>query len=195
MTGPVLEDGFDIQLVEAGDDYAVQIGSEKGLQLFENHKDRFGPPLDVDVAAMAEEAKGRDARFDLQKVYMDLKEQRVNEELFEDIGARCQSCGLCLFLCPTCSCYSVTDGQTPGGKNRRARQWDACYFRGFTRMAGGHDPVESRAEMAKRKYFHKLVYNMDEFGTSGCTGCGRCNLVCVGNVNWLDSIIRIEGRA
>jgi sulfhydrogenase subunit beta (sulfur reductase) len=191
-TGPVLQDGFDIQLLSSGDGYAVQVGSEKGLQLFEKYQDLFGPPYEIDVRQLLEQAKKTAPKFDLQKVYNNLKQQNVDEDLWEDIGDRCQSCGLCLFLCPTCSCYSVKDQTTPLGESRRSRQWDACYFSSITRMAGGNNPVRTSAEMVKRKYQHKLVQQIDEFGTSGCVGCGRCNLACVGNVNWLENIIKIE---
>jgi len=184
-TGPVLEEGFDIQLLGTEDGYAARVGSEKGLELFEKYKNLFGPAIEVDV-------KEQKSQFDLQKVYKNLKEEKVEEGFWEDMGERCQSCGLCLFLCPTCSCYSVTDRVTPLGESQRSRQWDGCYFRGFTRMAGGNDPVRNRTEMINRKYHHKLVQQIDEFEMSGCVGCGRCSLACVGNVNWLENIIRIE---
>jgi ferredoxin len=191
-TGPVLEEGFDIQLLGMGGDYAVQVGSEKGLELFERCEGFFGPPVEVDVRQLLAEAKKEGLKFDLQKVYNNLKEEKVSDQLWEDVASRCQSCGLCLFLCPTCSCYTVLDGVTPAGESRRARQWDGCYFRGFTRMTGGLDPVRNGEEMVKRKYRHKLLQQVDEFGMSGCVGCGRCNLTCVGNVNWLENIIKIE---
>ena len=60
-------------------------------------------------------------------------------------------------------------------------------------MVGGQNPIKPKEEMVKRKYYHKLVQQIDEFGMSGCTGCGRCNIVCVGNVNWLANIRKIEG--
>jgi ferredoxin len=191
-TGPVLEEGFDIQLIGVGDGYAVQVGSEKGLELFEKYKAFFGPAVEVDVRQMLGQAKEPGLKFELEKVYNNLKEERVKGALWEDIASRCQSCGLCLFLCPTCSCYTVADIVRPAGESHRSRQWDACYFRGFTRMTGGHDPVRSNEEMVKRKYSHKLLQQIDEFGTSGCTGCGRCNLCCVGNVNWLENVIKVE---
>lgn len=191
-TGPVLEEGFDIQLVSMGSDYAVQVGSEKGLELFEKYQGLFGPAIGVDIKQLLEQAKKTEQKFDLQKVYDNLREEKVNEQLWEDMGQRCQSCGLCLFLCPTCSCYSIVDKSTAFGENRRSRQWDGCYFMSITRMAGGNNPVRNRAQMMKRKYQHKLVQQIDEFGMSGCVGCGRCNLACVGNVNWLENIIKIE---
>jgi len=191
-TGPVLDEGFDIQLVSTGSDYAVQVGSEKGLELFERYNGFFGPAVGVDVKRLVAEAKKSELKFDLRKVYENLEREKVDGQFWEDMAGRCQSCGLCLFLCPTCSCFSVLDGGMPVGESRRARQWDACYFGGMTRMTGGDNPVGSRSEMMKRKYYHKLVQQIDEFGMSGCTGCGRCNLACVGNVNWLENIIRIE---
>jgi len=191
-TGPVLKDGFDIQLIGADDDYAVHVGSEGGLDFFEKYRSFFGPPIEVDVKQIVEQARQRGVKFQLQKVYDNLKQEKVKEELWKDIASRCQSCGLCLFLCPTCSCYTVIDRVTPTGESRRTRQWDACYFRGFTRMTGGHDPVRDNEEMVRRKYTHKLLQQIDEFGMSGCTGCGRCNLCCVGNVNWLENIMKIE---
>jgi ferredoxin len=191
-TGPVLEEGFDIQLIETDGKYGVQVGSEKGLELFETWRQFFGPGIELDVKDLLAEARQQGVKFDLERVYKNLKEDVVDGELWEDMGRRCQSCGLCLFVCPTCSCFSVTDGATPLGENRRSRQWDGCYFMGMTTMTGENNPVSSRAEMMKRKYRHKLLQQIDEFGMSGCTGCGRCSLACVGNVNWLENIIRIE---
>lgn len=194
-TGPVLTEGFDIQLVAAGGDYAAQVGSEKGLQLYEQYQDLFGPPTDVDAEKEFEKAKASEAGFDLQRVYDRLKAKKVDDRLWADIAQRCQSCGLCLLLCPTCSCYTVIDRAMPQGRNRRTREWDCCYFTGFTRMVGGQNPIKPKEEMVKRKYYHKLVQQIDEFDMSGCIGCGRCNIVCVGNVNWLENIRKIEGSS
>jgi len=191
-TGPVLTTDFDIQLIETGKDYAVQVGSEKGLLLFEAYKDFFGPATNIDASTISIEAKNKGLMFDLDKVYNNLKTEAIDEQFWQDIANRCQSCGLCLFLCPTCSCFSVIDQATPLGEKRRSRQWDACYFTGMTTMAGGNNPVADRAQMVKRKYYHKLCQQIDEFGVSGCVGCGRCNLCCVGNVNWLENVIKIE---
>jgi len=72
------------------------------------------------------------------------------------------------------------------------RSLDACYYEGFSRMAGGYNPVATRSLMMRRKFYHKLVQQLDEFNQAGCTGCGRCNEICPGNVNWLESIKRID---
>ena len=191
-TGPVLEEGFDVQLLEIEGGYAAQIGSQKGLELYENYRSYFGPAVKIDIDNFCRQAENSERKFDIERVYSNLKLNKVPESLWEDVAQRCQSCGLCLFLCPTCSCYTVTDTVTVSGDHCRMRQWDGCYFAGFTRMSGGNNPTRTGEQMARRKYEHKLVQQIDEFGMCGCTGCGRCNLACVGNVNWLESIIKIE---
>ncbi len=194
-TGPLLEEGFDIQLIPMDNHYAVQIGSEKGLELFEEYKRFFADGKKFNAEEFMAKVKNAELKFELDNVYNQLKTEKVQELLWDDVAGRCQSCGLCLFLCPTCSCFSVTDKTVATGLQRRVRQWDACYFRGFTRMAGGNDSVRNNQEMVQRKYQHKLVQQIDEFGTCGCVGCGRCNLVCVGNVNWLENIKKIDKGA
>jgi ferredoxin len=194
-TGPVLDEGFDIQLVPMAGGYIVQIGSEKGLELFEEYKSFFADDKKFDAEEFMAKVKNAGLKFDLDNVYKQLKTEKVQELFWDDIAGRCQSCGLCLFLCPTCSCFTVTDKAAPSGQRHRVRQWDGCYFRGFTRMAGGNDAVRNNQEMVKRKYQHKLLQQIDEFETCGCVGCGRCNLVCVGNVNWLENIKKIDKGA
>lgn len=194
-TGPFLKDGFDIQLVPINGGYIAKAGTEKGEALIKLHERYFKEPSVIqkkNAAKVIDKTTAEAPRFDLEKVYANLKSKTLSGELWEDIAQRCQSCGLCLFICPTCGCFTVNDRTTPTGQNRRMRQWDACYFRGFTRLAGGIDPIGTNEEMVKRKYLHKMWQQIDEFGIPGCTGCGRCNKACVGDVNWLQNLVRIE---
>ncbi len=194
-TGPFLKDNFDLQLVPLEENFIAQIGSPKGERFVEKYKQYFSPAgesLSRKAGKITEEARAEKPLFNLDAVYDRLKSGQVPRELWADIAARCQSCGLCLFICPTCSCYMVVDRENTRGEKKRTRQWDTCYLRGFTRMAGNHDPVSSNEEMVKRKYNHKLRQQIDEFGMSGCTGCGRCSQACVGNVNWRDNIVKLS---
>ncbi len=200
-TGPFLDparDEFDMQLIPVNGRYVVQVGSDKGLALWEDSRTYFEDITEKDKGKARDtihRAVRQELRFNLKDVYEKLKSGKAGEDIWKDIASRCQSCGLCLFICPTCSCFTVNDGNIrPDGKMKRARQRDACYFRGFTRLSGGHNPVIGQAEMIKRKYMHKLVQQIDEFQMSGCVGCGRCNKVCVGNVDWLENIIKMQGK-
>lgn len=194
-SGPLLEDGFDIQLIPINDRYIAQIGTEKGASLLGDFRKFFKPANDEDIKRLSEfkkNLKSEKPKFDLNKVYKNLKQNRLSPSLWQDMASRCQSCGLCLFICPTCSCFTVNDREKATGLKGRVRQWDACYFRGFTRMAADQDPVKGPEEMMKRKYVHKFLQQVDEFDMPGCTGCGRCNRSCVGNVNWLENLMKIE---
>jgi ferredoxin len=194
-SSPLLEEGFDIQIIPVKDRYIAQIGTEKGTELFKDFRKFFKPANNDDIRCLSElkkKLKSERPKFVLNKIYENLKQNKPNLSLWQDMAARCQNCGLCLFICPTCSCFTVNDRRKITGSDGRVRQWDACYFSGFTRMAANQDPVKSKEEMMKRKYVHKFLQQIDEFNMPGCTGCGRCNRVCVGNVNWLENLIKIE---
>lgn len=193
-SGPILENGYDFQLIPLGKKFLLQIGDEIDGNLVEKILPYVDPLSENDRSEflkLKEYLRKYKKRFKLERVHRNLKNNTVDAGIWKDIASRCQSCGLCLFICPTCSCFTVND-RIRNSIYERIRQWDACYFMGFTRLAGGFNPVMNKEEMVKRKYQHKLSQQIDEFGMSGCTGCGRCNKCCVGNVNWLENIKKID---
>jgi ferredoxin len=194
-SGPILESGFDLQVCAVKDRFFLQVGSEKAeaeLGKITSFATEAGREDKEEFLNLRNRFASCLPEFDLSKVYEKLKNESAQTEIWQDIANRCQSCGWCLFVCPTCSCFTVTDRRWQGLEQERTRQWDACYFLGFTRLAGGLNPITNKEEMVKRKYQHKFAQQMDEFGFSGCVGCGRCVSCCVGNVNWLENIKRIE---
>jgi ferredoxin len=122
------------------------------------------------------------------------------------VGDRCFECGGCAFVCPTCWCFNVSDvagaGQAsfaeppdavgplaPGGalepgadgEWERVRLRDCCNLAGFIRQAGGGYPRVSCGERCLTRFFHKLSEQFHErMDAPGCTGCGRCIAVCLG---------------
>ena len=81
--------------------------------------------------------------------------------------------GLCLFLCPTCPYYSVQDRASAHGDARRVRQRDVCYVHGFTRISGGLDQMSANKDMVPRRYRHRLVRQVEEYGVRGRAGRRR----------------------
>ena len=195
-SGPYLNDRFDIQLIGIGHGYFLEAGSKKGMDFVEKFAHFMSAPgsdhKSKKKEAINKVSNSEPIKFDLEKVRVNLEKSNDRDELWKDIAQRCQSCGGCLLICPTCSCFYVTDRRIGSDKGTRLRSLDACYYEGLTRMSGGYNPVLSREMMMKRKFYHKLFQQLDEFGESGCTGCGRCNDICPGNVNWLNVIKRIE---
>ena len=107
-------------------------------------------------------------------------------DFWTDQSARCLSCGVCTYLCPTCSCFNITD-ENHGLNGRRLRTWDTCMSALYTLEGSGHNPRSSRAHRLRNRVGHKFSYHPREFpqaatAPSGlefsCTGCGRCIKSC-----------------
>jgi ferredoxin len=68
------------------------------------------------------------------------------------------------------------------------RTWDACTFAGFTTMAGGHNPVDMKQDRVRRRFMHKLYYDVKAHNRPSCVGCGRCVEMCFGGVDMIQFI-------
>lgn len=197
-SGPCLENGFDVQLIDIGEGFYLEARSSRGRDfikrfsnLISNSDIKKKKEKEIAIKKAVESKK---TEFDLKKVYDNLDKSNTEDDFWEDLSERCQSCGGCLLICPTCSCFHIIDKKINGKEGNRLRSLDACYYEGFTRMAGGYNPTSPRPEMMRRKFYHKLWQEVGEFGEAGCTGCGRCNEICPGNINWLENIKKIEKR-
>lgn len=185
-TGPFAENGFDLQLIDTGNSYFVEIGSEKGTKFISKYKIFFNDaPENTNTAIGQIKSKARDSielKVDFQKA-LDLmaKNDFVPEENYKRIGERCVYCGACLYTCPTCTCFNVFDN-TKNKNGERVRNWDACIFEGYTREVSGHNPRKEKWLRTSRRYEHKLKYDYKVTGMSGCVGCGRCLSSCPVNI-------------
>ena len=94
------------------------------------------------------------------------------------IAERCLSCANCTMVCPTCFCSSVTQrSDLDGDVSTSERVWDFCFTAGFAKVAGGN--FRSRPRDRYRQWLtHKFATWVDQFGTFGCVGCGRCVAWC-----------------
>jgi ferredoxin len=180
-TGPFLEEGFDLQLVDMQDEYIVEVGSEKGKNFVALHKDLF---KDVGESqrekiknVKTEAARAIELKVDFDKALEIMKGNSNFDETYRQIGERCIYCGACLYTCPTCTCFNVFD-ETKKNKGVRRRNWDGCVFAGYTREASGHNPRDDKQLRTRRRYEHKLKYDYIVTGQSGCIGCGRCFASC-----------------
>lgn len=181
-TGPFAEKGFDLQLVDNGESYFVETGSEKGEEFVAKYSGFFQDESgDAEKAVNSIKAKAEKAvelKIEFQKA-LDLmaNDDFIPEEKYKRIGERCVYCGACVYTCPTCTCFNVFDN-AKGDEGTRVRIWDACIFEGYTREASGHNPRNKKWLMTSRRYEHKLKYDKAKTNMSGCVGCGRCLASC-----------------
>ncbi|MDI6731225.1 MAG: 4Fe-4S dicluster domain-containing protein [Candidatus Margulisbacteria bacterium] len=186
--GPFAKENFDIQLIDFGDQYLVEVGSEKGKALTEGKYQHLfkAAPSDADKKRfeLLLESKGMFHTYvDQRSVTEKLKKDEVPDMLWENMAKRCQNCGGCSYVCPCCICFNVVDKEVSEDEGFRIRTWDNCTFAGYTNMAGGHNPRGEKKDRFMRRYYHKLYYEFDKFGERGCVGCGRCTTTCPGKID------------
>lgn len=103
--------------------------------------------------------------------------------LWEETAARCLNCGVCTYLCPTCTCFDMMD-HYEGEKGYQSRCWDSCMFSLFTLHSLGHNPRPGKKERLRQRFLHKLRYFPEHHnGEISCVGCGRCVLYCPVNID------------
>ena len=97
---------------------------------------------------------------------------------WDEVAERCLACGNCTMVCPTCFCTSVEDTTDLAGEHvERHQRWDSCFTIDYSHIHGG--PVRSSTRSRYRQWMtHKLATWIDQFGSSGCVGCGRCITWC-----------------
>ena len=73
--------------------------------------------------------------------------QNFEHPRWDNVAARCLTCGNCTMVCPTCFCTNVEDvSDVTGDHAERWRRWDSCFTRVFlTSTAEVCGPPPSRA--------------------------------------------------
>ncbi|MBN8570125.1 MAG: 4Fe-4S dicluster domain-containing protein, partial [Ignavibacteria bacterium] len=108
----------------------------------------------------------------------DLLMNNMEHPQWNDVAARCLTCANCTMVCPTCFCNNVEDvNDISGNHTERWRKWDSCFSLDFSKVAGGNFRTSPKARY-RQWMTHKLASWIDQFGTSGCVGCGRCITWC-----------------
>jgi len=189
-TGPVPDEGFDLALTELLDQdshrFLVVPGSGRGQEVLDDLKSRAGAGEVLaageqdhlaaqEVGAAAAQHMGR--TLDTNGL-RDLLYAHPEHPQWADVATRCLSCTNCTLVCPTCFCTSVdVVSNLTGSATERWRVWDSCFTTDFSYLHGGsvRDSVQSRY---RQWATHKLASWVDQFGTSGCVGCGRCITWC-----------------
>jgi sulfhydrogenase subunit beta (sulfur reductase) len=171
--------GSDLLLTPLADGFVIEAVSAGGEKLLDN-------PLLTGAAGKVEEAAAlRDLALREMNtpLHMTSAEEKLIQrfddiEFWEQVSAKCISCGACTYLCPTCYCFNITDEGT-GLSGRRVRSWDNCMSYQFTLEASGHNPRPTKAHRLKNRVGHKFSYYPAlHQQLIACCGCGRCIKSC-----------------
>ena len=177
--GPFDDAGMDIQMIPLPEGYAFRALTERGEALLtplEKFLTEADPGIAIQVEALLKDAPHDGVPGDFTALAEAVGAGR-DDPFWESLAAVCLGCGICTFVCPVCSCFSLVDeGTLKGG--RRIRHWDACMFPTFTREASGHNPRGASVDRIKQRFFHKFLYSFENGEPPGCVGCGRCVAQC-----------------
>jgi NAD(P)H-flavin reductase/ferredoxin len=179
-TGPeIAPDAADIVLRELDDGFVVEAGSEAGRAIVDG-LELDGAGADRIDAARAQVAAVRAAQqpVDMEGVPARLR-AALDSPRWAEIAERCLACANCTLVCPTCFCTSVgVASDLDGLESTTERRWDSCFSAGFARVAGDASFRPRIADRYRQWLTHKFSTWWDQFGTSGCVGCGRCIAWC-----------------
>jgi ferredoxin len=184
---------FDLSLTELLDesrhDFLVEIGSDRGAEILDEIEAPTAGAADVGLAdRVAERAATRMGRTLDTVGLKDLLYSSADSPVWDDVAERCLTCGNCTAVCPTCFCTNVADvTDLSGDRAERSRVWDSCFNADFSHLHGGN-VRESTSSRYRQWMTHKLGSWIDQFGMSGCVGCGRC-------VTWCPAAIDITEEA
>jgi ferredoxin len=197
-TGPAAREHFDLQLMDLGDEFMAVAGSPQGEALFD--QPIFRPATAAHVERRRDLLAGVRKRFKTTTSWFPATVRYVSQgtildKTWEEIGNRCFECGGCTYVCPACTCFTVTDRTVGPNEIERVRLWDSCALNGFTRMAGGFNPRRAVHDRRNRRFFRKLAhYFIQRELSMACVGCGRCAAVCHGDVG-MPSVVEMIRRA
>ncbi len=198
-TGPEVKEGFDLALTEVVSErehfFVAAAGSEAG--------ERFLQQLQPGICTKDEQAlakAGLKRAKDQMAEGLGMDTGGINHLLYrnldhtrwDEVAKRCLSCANCTLVCPTCFCSNteeVTD--LTGDHTERWKTWDSCFNLDHSHLHGGS--VRSSTKSRYRQWLtHKVGSWIDQFGESGCVGCGRCIAWCPVGIDLREEIQAIR---
>jgi sulfhydrogenase subunit beta (sulfur reductase) len=200
-TGPQVSRGYDLVLTELlgseGHRFLVAAGSGRGADLLAELEAAPATAADSQeaaekvAAAARQQVRGIDTTGIKELLYENFDHPR-----WDNVASRCLTCANCTMVCPTCFCTSVEDvTDITGDHAERWRRWDSCFTQSFSYIHGGSIRTSTKARY-RQWMTHKLASWIDQFGSSGCVGCGRCITWCPVGIDITEEVraIREGGR-
>lgn len=183
QTGPKATQGYDLAMTEILEDgrhyFVVETGSRAGAEVLAQlpHRPADESELKSAEAVVQNTTAHMGRAIDVTDI-KGLLYRNYEHPRWDNVAARCLTCGNCTMVCPTCFCTTVEDTTDLSGQHaERWQKWDSCFTMDFSYIHGGSVRATTKARY-RQWMTHKLATWIDQFGTSGCVGCGRCITWC-----------------
>jgi ferredoxin len=187
--GPRAQAGYDLALSELEEGFLVEAGTERGRALLTElplvaATDQMCSSADQAIAAAgAAQTRALPSRNLRDRLFAKLEHPR-----WEEVATRCLACGNCTSVCPTCFCHAeVEQAQLDGNASVHAREWDSCFTKGHSYIHGLTIRADRRTRY-RQWLTHKLGSWHDQYGRSGCVGCGRCITWCPVGIDIVEEV-------
>jgi formate hydrogenlyase subunit 6/NADH:ubiquinone oxidoreductase subunit I len=197
-TGPQVTTGVDLTLTEVVNSsdhwFLAEAGSDRGLEVLAelDHRLSTGEECLSAAAAVETAARQQTRRMDTAGI-QELLYRNFEHPRWDQVAERCLTCANCTMVCPTCFCTTVEDvSDVTGDHAERWRRWDSCFTMDFSYIHGGCVRTSGKARY-RQWMTHKLASWIDQFGTSGCVGCGRCITWCPVGIDITEELEAIRG--
>ena len=198
-TGPRATFGYDVALTEVLEDgrhyFVAEAGTERGAEVLAEVPGGEATEAEEQAArGVVERTAGQMGRALDTRGIRELLERNYQHPRWDDVAARCLTCANCTMVCPTCFCTTVEDTtDLTGQEAQRTRRWDSCFTLDFSYVHGGSVRASGMARY-RQWLTHKLGTWHDQFGTSGCVGCGRCITWCPVGIDITEEVRAIRQR-
>lgn len=216
--GPEVTTGFDLALTELDNQFVVQIGSSRGAEVLAtiepqpasseleerarqrvvhlanrmaNHATLYQLS---DQPGEATAARQTQRHLNTEGI-RDLLYDNLHHSRWDEVAQRCLSCGNCTMVCPTCFCSTVEDiPSLDESEVARERTWASCFTSDHSFISSGAVRQSTRSRY-RQWLTHKLGGWIDQFGTSGCVGCGRCITWCPVGIDLTEEVAALRDPA
>jgi sulfhydrogenase subunit beta (sulfur reductase) len=196
-TGPGVKTGHDLALTEILTKerhyFLVEVGSAAGAAVLGHVPLHPAEKEDTEMATtiVARTAASMGRTLDTDGVH-DLLLKQPDHPRWEAVARRCLSCTNCTMVCPTCFCSTTEEVPDLNGETvEKWRRWDSCFNLEFTQL---HTASVRKSTLSRYRQWltHKLASWEDQFGTSGCVGCGRCITWCPVGIDLTEEVAAIR---
>ncbi len=182
-TGPKVTFDFDLAVTEILEDnnhyFVVEVGTELGAEILHGvpYREANGKEKEFADSIVKNTARQMGRVMDATNI-KDLLYKNYEHPRWDNVAKRCLTCANCTMVCPTCFCTTVEDVTDLTGEHaERWRKLDSCFTMDFSYIHGGS--IRASTKSRYRQWMtHKLATWIDQFGMSGCVGCGRCITWC-----------------